>query len=125
MIGVEQSGGFKKIEAFFDNIFRRDLVRDLDKYGKAGVEALRQATPKDSGLTASSWVYEIDVGVGASTITWKNTNIQNGVSVAVLLQYGHATRNGGYVQGIDYVNPALKAVFDDLANDAWKEVTRY
>ena len=75
MISVENSGGFKHLESLFDNIFRHDLVKDLDKYGKAGVEALRQATPKDTGLTASSWVYEIDVGIGSSTITWKNTNV--------------------------------------------------
>lgn len=125
MISVENSGGFKHLESLFDNIFRHDLVKDLDKYGKAGVEALRQATPKDTGLTASSWVYEIDVGIGSSTITWKNTNVQNGMPIAVLLQYGHATANGGYVKGVDYVNPALKAVFDELADKAWKEVTRY
>lgn len=125
-ITVKSNGGFPKLEKFFDNVSDAIQRIKLDKYGKMGVEALRAATPKDSGLTAESWYYVIehdDIG-GTFTINWYNNNIVDGwCNVAVLLQYGHATNNGGYVQGHDYINPALKPVFDKIAQDAWKEVT--
>lgn len=89
-----------------------------------GVEALSKATPKNSGKTASSWFYEIQRDNSSWIITWKNSNINNGVPIAIVLQYGHATRNGGYIEGIDYINPALKPVFERIADSAWKEVTR-
>jgi len=94
----------------------------LDKYGKQGVTALSQATPKDSGLTATSWSYTISRSNGTIAIEWNNSNIQNGCPIAVILQYGHGTGNGGYVQGRDYINPAMRPVFDKILDDMWKEV---
>lgn len=96
----------------------------LDKYGKQGVSALSSATPVDSGLTANSWTYEIENKGDQVTIFWGNTNVNKGVNIAVILQYGHGTRNGGYVAGRDYINPAIRPVFDAIANEAWKEVTK-
>lgn len=97
---------------------------DLDKYGREGVAALSSATPVDTGLTARSWEYEISHKPGCVSITFKNTNIQNGVPIAIILQYGHGTRNGGWVQGRDYINPAIQPIFDKITKDAWKEVTK-
>ncbi|MDD6486624.1 MAG: hypothetical protein PUF61_06765, partial [Spirochaetales bacterium] len=97
---------------------------DLDKFGQAGVDALAAATPKDSGKTASCWYYEITHRNGSSSISFHNSNIQNGVPIAIILQYGHGTRNGGYVQGRDYINPAIRPLFDKIADNAWKEVTK-
>ena len=94
----------------------------LEKYGQMGVEALRSATPIDSGKTAESWGYEISVGKEGATIYWTNTNQNKGVYIAVILQYGHGTGTGGYVQGIDYINPAIRPVFDKIAEEAWMEV---
>ena len=99
-------------------------MSDLDKYGKEGVAALASATPVDTGLTASSWSYEIKQKNGSISISFKNSNIQNGVPIAIILQYGHGTRNGGWVQGRDYINPAIQPIFDRIANDAWREVTK-
>lgn len=124
-ITINSNGSFSKLERFFDNI--SDIIQkiNLDKYGKMGVDALKAATPKDSGLTAESWYYVIEHDNINSTFTinWYNSNVIDGwCNIAVLLQYGHATNNGGYVQGHDYINPALKPVFDKIAQDAWKEV---
>ena len=99
-------------------------IGDLDKYGREGVAALASATPVRTGKTAVSWKYEIINKNGTVRIIWKNTNIQNGVPIAVILQYGHATRNGGWVQGRDYINPAIQPVFDKIANEAWREVKK-
>ncbi len=99
-------------------------IGDLDKYGREGVAALASATPVRTGKTAASWKYEIVNKNGTVRIIWKNTNIQNGVPIAVILQYGHATRNGGWVQGRDYINPAIQPVFDKIANEAWREVEK-
>ena len=120
MIKITNRGSFKNAERFFDN--SKDLSRRLrtafERYGAQGVEALQSATPKDSGLTAGSWSYTIeDWGIGFS-----NSNIQEGYSVALLIQYGHATKGGGYVEGIDFINPALRPVFDQIAEECWKEV---
>ena len=120
MIKMTNRGSFKNAERFFDN--SKDLSRRLrtafERYGAQGVEALRSATPKDSGLTADCWSYTIeDWGIG-----FTNTNIREGYSVALLIQYGHGTRNGGYVEGIDFINPALKPIFDQIAEECWKEV---
>lgn len=120
MIKMTHRGSFKNAERFFDN--SKDLSRRLrtafERYGAQGVEALRSATPKDSGLTADCWSYTIeDWGIG-----FTNTNIREGYSVALLIQYGHGTRNGGYVEGIDFINPALKPIFDQIAEECWKEV---
>lgn len=94
----------------------------LSKYGKIGVNALLQATPKDSGVTSQSWNYRIEVNNNNASIVWYNTNVVKGVNIAVILQYGHGTRNGGWVEGTDYINPAMKPIFDKIANQVWKEV---
>lgn len=123
MITIRQKGDFKKTEKFLKKSLGKDYRGVLEKYGKMGVDALSAATPVDSGATASSWKYEIIQNRSSLSVIWKNTNINKGVNIAVILQYGHATRNGGYVEGRDYINPALRPIFDDLANAAWKEVT--
>jgi hypothetical protein len=103
---------------------KKARLSDLDRYGQEGVAALASATPVDSGLTARSWYYEIKRDRNSATISFLNSNIQNGVPIAVILQYGHGTRNGGWVQGRDYINPAIQPIFDKIANSAWKEVTK-
>lgn len=103
---------------------RGDIFRTLSKYGQIGVNALAAATPLDSGQTASSWTYEIIQGSGKYSIVWSNTNVVNGRPIAVLLQYGHATRNGGWVEGRDFINPALRPIFDKIVAEAWMEVTK-
>lgn len=124
MITFKQKGDFDKLNSFFERA--KEVVRmgDLNKYGRAGVEALKSATPKDTGETANSWSYEIIRKEGKASIIWKNSNINDGVNIAIILQYGHGTGNGAYVEGIDYVNPAMKPVFDKIADEAWKEVER-
>ena len=124
MIKIRQKGDFKKLTSFLEKA-KEDLnIGILDKYGKKGVAALSSATPIDTGLTASSWFYKIENKNGVAKIEFHNSNIQNGVPIAVILQYGHGTKNGGYVVGRDYINPAIQPVFDELAKNAWKEVTR-
>lgn len=116
-------GDFKKTEKFLNKMKKQDYVKVLSKYGQMGVDTLSRATPVDSGTTASSWSYEIEGNGGSATIYWTNTNINHGVSIAIILQYGHGTGTGGYVQGRDYINPAIRPVFDKMADAAWKEVT--
>jgi hypothetical protein len=99
-------------------------MSNLDRFGKEGVAALSSATPVNTGLTASSWYYEIKHEKGCSTISFHNSNIQNGVPIAIILQYGHGTNNGGWVEGRDYINPAIQPIFDKITNEAWKEVTK-
>lgn len=118
------SGDFSKTMKFLNRLQNKDYLSILSAYGQRGVEALREATPKDTGKTADSWYYEIKQDRDRATISWSNRNINDGVNVALILQYGHGTGTGGYVQGIDYINPAIKPVFDALAEDCWKEVTR-
>ena len=96
----------------------------LNEYGRKGVEALKAATPRDTGLTADSWYYEIQRGEGLIRLSFNNSNTNQGIPIAILIQYGHATRNGGFVEGIDYINPALRPVFDELAEKLWKEVSK-
>ena len=122
MITINHYGDFKKLTNFLEKMKRMFDVSILDKYGREGVAALSAATPIDSGKTASSWTYEIKDTKDGVTLTFNNTNIQNGVPIAIILQYGHGTRNGGWVEGRDYINPAIQPVFDKLANEAWKEV---
>ena len=122
MITINHYGDFKKLTNFLEKMKRMFDVSILDKYGREGVAALSAATPIDSGKTASSWIYEIKDIKDGMTLTFNNTNIQNGVPIAIILQYGHGTRNGGWVEGRDYINPAIQPVFDKLANEAWKEV---
>ena len=124
MINIRQKGDFKKLTSFLERAKEGTNIGILDKYGKKGVAALSSATPVDTGLTASSWFYKIENKNGIAKIEFHNSNVQKGVSIALILQYGHGTRNGGYVVGRDYINPAIQPVFDELAKNAWKEVTR-
>lgn len=124
MITFRHKGDFSKLTRFLERAKEAVHLGVLDKYGREGVAALASATPVDTGLTASSWRYEIQHGNDSVSITFYNDNIQNGVPIAIILQYGHGTRNGGYVQGRDYINPAIKPIFDKITEDAWKEVTR-
>ena len=123
MIRIKQSGNFNNTERFFKRAQKMDFFRNLEKYAREGVTALASATPVDSGTTAASWGYEIQKRHGKVSIYWTNSNINNGVPIAVILQYGHGTNNGGYVQGRDYINPAIRPIFDKIAENAWKEVT--
>lgn len=124
MISFKQRGDFSKTEKFLKKSFGRDYIGVLEKYAQQGVAALSAATPIDSGLTATSWQYNIIQNEDTISIVWENLNIQKGVNIAIILQYGHGTRNGGYVSGRDYINPALRPIFDKMADAAWKEVTR-
>ena len=123
VISMKTTGNFKKTEGFLHKIEQVYYRHKLNHYGELGVQALRSATPKDTGLTADSWSYEIAEEGNRLALYWKNTNRSDGGAlVAILLQYGHATRTGGWVEGIDYINPALKPVFNQIAQEVWKEV---
>lgn len=124
MISFRQKGDFKKLNSYLERLEEVIKLGKLNKYGERGVSALASATPVDTGLTASSWQYSINREKDSVSISFENTNINNGVSIAILLQYGHGTRNGGYVQGRDYINPVIQPLFDQIAEEAWKEVTR-
>ena len=123
MIKFKQKGDFSKLTKFLEKTKEAVKLEDLDRFGKAGVSALASATPVETGLTANSWYYKIERDNGSATISFHNSNIQNGVPIAIILQYGHGTRNGGWVQGRDYINPSIQPIFDQIANEAWKEVT--
>lgn len=122
MITVTHTGSYSNIDKFLKFITQEKYLRSIYRYAKKGVEALSNATPVDSGKTASSWNSEIIIGTNSINIYWNNDNINKGVNIAVILQYGHGTRNGGYVQGRDYINPAIRPVFDKMAEELWKEV---
>ena len=124
MITFRQKGDFSKLTRFLERAKEVVHLGDLDKYGRAGVAALASATPTDSVLTASSLYYEISNKYASAVISFRNSNIQNGVPIAIILQYGHGTGTGGWVQGRDYINPAIQPIFDQIANNAWKEVTK-
>lgn len=124
MIRYRQKGSFKNLTMFLERAQKTFDVSILDKYGQQGVAALASATPIYSGKTASSWGYVIEQKKGSVTITFTNTNIQNGVPIAIILQYGHGTSNGVWVEGRDYINPALRPIFDKLVDEAWREVTK-
>ena len=124
MITFRQKGDFSKLNRYFERVKEVVKVGDLDRFGREGVQALSSATPRDTGQTATSWEYSIERSSNRVSIKFNNTNIQNGVPIAIILQYGHGTRNGGYVQGRDYINPAIQPIFDKMAEDAWKEVTK-
>lgn len=124
MITFRQKGDFSKLNKYLERIKEVVKIGDLDRFGREGVQALSSATPRDTGLTASAWDYSIERSSNRVSISFNNTNIQNGVPIAIILQYGHGTRNGGYVQGRDYINPAIQPIFDKLAKDAWEEVTK-
>lgn len=123
MITIEASGSFKNTEAFLEEMSKRQMFKTLDRFGKVGVDALASATPIDSGVTAASWDYEIDLKKGRVAINWTNSHVVSGTPIAIILQYGHGTGTGGYVAGQDYINPATKPVFDKIAEDVWKAVT--
>lgn len=124
MIQLTQKGDFRGIEAFLKRPVKPTLKKYLEKYAKAGLDALKAATPKDTGLTSESWYYEIVCEKDRSEIRYCNSNIQNGVPIAVILQNGHATGNGGWVQGIDYIDPAIRPIFEKIAKEAWEEVSK-
>lgn len=124
MISFRQRGDFKKLTRFLERAKEGVRIGDLDKYGREGVAALASATPVESGLTAASWYYEITNKNGSARITFYNSNVQNGVPIAIILQYGHATGTGGWVEGRDYINPSIRPVFDKIADSAWREVTK-
>lgn len=123
MIRFVHKGGFKKTEEFLSKAQKGDFYQRLEEYGRQGVQALSSMTPLESGKTALSWDYEIEHNAKGVSIYWKNSNVQNGVNIAVILQYGHGTGTGGYVQGIDYINPAIRPIFDEIEQQVWKEVT--
>lgn len=122
MIRLKSSGNYSKATSYLERLKEVAKISILDHYGKMGVDALSAATPVDTGLTARSWNYEIIRSRNGFTLRFNNTNIQNGVPIAIILQYGHGTRNGGYVSGRDYINPAIQPVFDEMAENLWKEV---
>ena len=124
MIRVKQRGDLSKTIEYLGRVRKAVNRIDWNRYGQEGVTALAAATPVDTGLTANSWHYKIVKTKDSISITFYNSNIQNGIPIALILQYGHGTRNGGWVQGRDYINPAIQPIFDKLANDAWREVTK-
>lgn len=124
MISFRQKGDFSKLNRFLEKAKGAAHLSVLDKYGREGVAALSSATPVESGKTADSWFYEIERKKGSATIVFKNSNINNGVPIAIILQYGHGTGTGGWVEGRDYINPAIQPIFDKIANAAWEEVTK-
>ena len=123
-ISFRQKGDFSKLTNYLEKAKEVVKLGDLDKYGREGVAALSSATPVDTGTTANSWYYKIENKNGSATISFYNSNIQNGVPIAIILQYGHGTRNGGWVQGRDYINPAIQPIFDQIVKEAWGEVTK-
>ena len=122
MISFRQKGDFSKVTRYLEKASKAARLSILDKYGKEGVAALSSATPVESGKTANSWGYEVKNSGSSASIIFTNSNINNGVPIAIILQYGHGTGTGGWVEGRDYINPAIQPVFDRLADEAWKEV---
>ena len=122
-ISFRQKGDFSKLTNFLEKSKEVFNIGILNKYGRAGVEALKSATPVDSGKTADSWSYKIENKNGVARLVFSNSNVQNGCPIAIILQYGHGTGTGGWVEGRNYINPAVRPLFDQLTNDAWKEVT--
>lgn len=125
MITVRSKGDFSKLNGFLEKAKEAVKLGNLDKYGKAGVKALESATPMDSGLTANSWYYTIERNDNKVSINFHNSNIQNGIPIAIILQYGHGTGTGGWVEGRDYINPAIQPIFDNLVKDAWEVIINY
>ena len=124
MIILRHKGDFSKIDRYLERVKEAARVGILDKYGQEGVAALASATPVESGTTAGSWFYTIERQNGSAAIVFNNSHINKGVPIAIILQYGHGTGTGGYVQGRDYINPAIQPVFDKILEDAWREVTK-
>ena len=124
IITVKHKGSFKKTESFFNRVLQKDYMKTLRKYGELGVDLLREATPEDSGLTAESWDYLIEEGNGQVSIVWTNNHENDGVNIAILIIYGHGLNNGGYVQGNDFVTPAIRSLMREMVNQVWREVTK-
>ena len=124
MISFRHKGDFSKTSKFLSHAKDAARLKVLEKYARAGVDALSSATPVDTGKTANSWSYEIRKNDKKVSIVFKNSNIVNGVPIAIILQYGHGTRNGGWVEGRDYINPAIQPIFDEIVKEAWGEVTK-
>ena len=124
MIVFTHEGSFNSLEKFFNRVLKHDYLNIISEYADRGVEALKAATPSDSGETANAWGYIIETGNGITTVSFTNSHENQGVNIAILLIYGHGTRNGGYVQGNDFVTPALEPVFRDLADKMWREATK-
>lgn len=122
-ISLESRGEFQRTEKFLSRMSKSDIFSTLGSAGTRGVRALASATPAESGATAAAWSYEVKKTGRSYSIIWSNSNVQQGVPIAIILQYGHATGTGGYVAGRNYINPAIKPVFDEIANDVWKAVT--
>ena len=123
MITFRQKGDFSKTTRYFEKLKEASRIKILNKYGQKGVAALSSATPIDTGLVASSWYYEIEQGNGVARIIFGNSDVESGFPVAIMLQYGHGTGTGGYVEGRDYINPAIQPIFDKIVESAWREVT--
>lgn len=124
MIRFRQKGDFSKLTRYLQKAERVNRLVDLDRYGREGVAALASATPVDSGTTATSWYYEKVVKDGFISVRFCNSNVQNGVPIAIIIQYGHGTGTGGWVEGRDYINPAVQPIFDKMAKNLWREVTK-
>lgn len=122
MIRLSSSGSTVKTSKFLDKLLSRDIYKDLNRYGQIGATALARATPTRTGKTANSWTYRVIQGRNGTTIMWLNNNVNKGAQIAILLQYGHGTGTGGYVAGYDYINPAIRPIFDQIADDVWKKV---
>ena len=123
-IDFRHKGDFSNLERFLERSEKADYLKILDKYGQKGVAALAAATPVESGVTAASWYYKIERKSNYASIVFYNSNVNEGVPIAIILQYGHGTGTGGWVEGRDYINPAIQPIFDEIANSAWKEVTK-
>ena len=124
MITFKHKGNFKNTEKFFARSQDLEIISTMERYGRLGVEALSAATPERSGKTAKSWGYEIKKHGDDHVLYFSNSSVNKNVNIAVILQYGHGTGTGGYVKGIDYINPAVKPIFDAIVDDIWSEVTR-
>lgn len=122
MFSFSSHGEFRRTEAWLQKLMRGDLFSNLDRFGAMGVQALARVTPRDSGATADSWEYRVIRSRTNPGIEWYNTNVHNGEVIAILIQYGHGTGTGGYVQGVDYINPAIRPVFDKIIDDIWRQV---
>lgn len=124
MIHLKTHGSYKRTISFLDRLLEYFKKGGLNKFGERGVKALQEATPKDTGLTSKSWTYQIVHQKGRASIVWSNNNVQDHVNIAIILQYGHATRRGTWVEGRDYINPAMRSVFDSISREAWEEMMR-
>lgn len=122
MVTFTQKGDFSKLDSYFNRIKTFFKTSDLDKYGEQGVQALSSATPYDTGNTAGSWYYKINRDAGSLSLEFCNSNVNKGVPIAIVLQYGHGTGTGGWVEGRDYINPTIQPIFDEILNNMWKEL---